>query len=36
MVIIKRNHLEARWLLDFYRDRKYSVRHGLEKLLTGK
>lgn len=34
MTIIRRNMGETRWLLDFYRDHKHSVPHGLERLLT--
>jgi hypothetical protein len=34
ITIVKRNHNETRWILDFYRDHKVSVPYGLEKLLT--
>mmetsp|Transcript_6116 Transcript_6116/g.8528 ORF Transcript_6116/g.8528 Transcript_6116/m.8528 type:complete len:1586 (-) Transcript_6116:145-4902(-) len=40
MVIVRRNYEEVRWLLDFFKDHKDSVPHGLAQLLisnaTGK
>ena len=33
MVIVRRNYAEVRWLLDFYKDHKDSVPHGLAQLL---
>eukprot|EP01037_Dinobryon_pediforme_P018100 gene18101-18340_t len=34
LVILRKDYDEVRWLLDFYKDHKYSVEHGLEKLLA--
>ena len=34
MVILRRDYEEVRWLLDFYKDHKYSVESGLENLLA--
>jgi hypothetical protein len=34
MAIIKRNHAETRWLLDFYNNRNQSLSGGLSLLLT--
>ena len=34
MVIVRRNYVEVRWLLDFYKDHKDSVPNGLKVLLA--
>lgn len=34
MVIVRRNYVEVRWLLDFYKDHKDSVPNGLKTLLV--
>ena len=34
MVIVRRNYVEVRWLLDFYKDHKDSVPNGLKVLLV--
>ena len=34
MVIVRRNYVEVRWLLDFFKDHKDSVPNGLKMLLV--